>query len=91
MFNVVQGPAQSGQRLSTHPDVDGVLFTGSASVGRRIVQDNADHLERLVALELGGKNAAIALDDCDLERTARAIAFAGVRDRGPALQRRPRA
>jgi succinylglutamic semialdehyde dehydrogenase len=76
VFNLVQGAAESGRRLSVHSDVDGVLFTGSAVVGQRIVQDNAAHPERLVALELGGKNAAIVLDDCDLERTARAIAFA---------------
>ena len=43
---------------------------------QQIVRDNAAHPERLIALELGGKNAAIALEDCDLERTARAIAFA---------------
>jgi succinylglutamic semialdehyde dehydrogenase len=76
VFNLVQGAAESGRRLSVHSDVDGVLFTGSAAVGQRIVQDNAAHPQRLVALELGGKNAAIVLDDCDLERTARAVAFA---------------
>ncbi len=76
VFNLVQGPAASGQRLTQHPDIDGILFTGSAAVGQRIVLDNAARPERLVALELGGKNAAIALDDCELERTARAIAFA---------------
>jgi succinylglutamic semialdehyde dehydrogenase len=76
VFNLVQGPAHVGQRLTAHPDIDGILFTGSAAVGRRIVQDNAARLDRLIALELGGKNAAIALDDCDLERSARAIAFA---------------
>lgn len=76
VFNLVQGPASSGQRLTVHPDIDGILFTGSAAVGARIVQDNAARPERLVALELGGKNAAIALDDCELERTARALTFA---------------
>lgn len=76
VFNLVQGGGAAGQRLSVHPDVDGVLFTGSAAIGQRIVQDNAAHPERLIALELGGKNAAIALDDCELERTARAVAFA---------------
>ena len=75
-FNLVQGPGESGARLTTHADVDAVLFTGSVSVGRRIARDNADRIERLIALELGGKNAAIVLSDCDLERTARAIAFA---------------
>jgi succinylglutamic semialdehyde dehydrogenase len=75
VFNVVQGEAASGTRLTTHRDVDGILFTGSVHVGRRIVRDNVDHPERLIALELGGKNVAVALDDCDVERAARAIAF----------------
>ena len=81
-FNVVQGPGPIGQQLTVHPGIDGVLFTGSAAVGRRIVADNAEHPERLIALELGGKNAAIALDDCDLERSARAIAFSAFASAG---------
>jgi succinylglutamic semialdehyde dehydrogenase len=76
VFNLVQGPGVVGQRLTSHPDIDGILFTGSVAVGQAIVRDNATRPDRLIALELGGKNAAIALDDCDLERTARAIAFA---------------
>jgi succinylglutamic semialdehyde dehydrogenase len=76
VINVVQGPGAHGQSLASHPDIDGVMFTGSSSVGRRILAAQGDRLDRLVALELGGKNAAIALDDCDLERTARAVAFA---------------
>jgi succinylglutamic semialdehyde dehydrogenase len=76
VFNLVQGEAACGQRLCTHPDIDGILFTGSVAVGRRIVQDNAQRPERLIALELGGKNATLALDDCDVERCARAVVFA---------------
>ena len=76
VFNLVQGERPCGQRLSTHPDVNGVLFTGSVAVGQRIVQDNARHPDRLIALELGGKNATLALDDCDVERCARAVVFA---------------
>jgi succinylglutamic semialdehyde dehydrogenase len=75
VFNLVQGPGEFGAVLAEHPEVDGVMFTGSASVGRRIVASQAQSLHRLIALELGGKNASIALDDCDLERAARAIAF----------------
>lgn len=76
VFNLVQGPAPVSAHLCRHPDVDGVLFTGSAAVGRKLVADNLDRLDRLVALELGGKNASIALADCQLEATARAVAFA---------------
>jgi succinylglutamic semialdehyde dehydrogenase len=75
VFNVVQGPGAFGAELATHPEVDGLMFTGSAAVGRRIVASQGEHFARLIALELGGKNASIALDDCELERTARAVAF----------------
>lgn len=75
VFNVVQGGADSGAALACHPDVAGVLFTGSARAGRAVVAQSLDRLDRLVALELGGKNAAVALDDCDVERTARQVAF----------------
>lgn len=75
VFNVVQGPGELGAALTTHPEVDAVMFTGSAAIGRRIVQSQGERIDRLIALELGGKNASIALDDCDLERSARAIAF----------------
>ncbi|MDD9944962.1 MAG: aldehyde dehydrogenase family protein [Myxococcales bacterium] len=75
VFNVVQGPGPIGSALCAHRDVDGVLFTGSARVGRVLVAGNLDRLDRLIALELGGKNASIALQDCHLEATARAVAF----------------
>jgi succinylglutamic semialdehyde dehydrogenase len=75
VVNVVQGPGEHGQILASHPEIDGLMFTGSSAVGRRILAAQADRLDRLVALELGGKNASIALDDCDIERTARAVTF----------------
>jgi succinylglutamic semialdehyde dehydrogenase len=75
VFNVVQGGPAAGSKLTQHADVDGVLFTGSARVGQAIVRDNAHRPHCLIALELGGKNATLALDDCDLELTARALAF----------------
>lgn len=75
-FNLVQGPAASGAALCSHDDIDGVFFTGSTAAGRAIAAANAHRLDRVVALELGGKNAAIVLDDCDLEATARTLAFA---------------
>lgn len=76
VFNLVQGPAQAGAALSAAQDVDALLFTGSTAAGRAIVAANSGRLDRVVALELGGKNASLALDDCDLEYTARTLAFA---------------
>lgn len=73
VFNLVQGDSTVGAHLTTHPNLDGILFTGSARVGQQILTANVHKLDRIVALELGGKNAAVALDDCDVERTARMI------------------
>ena len=76
-LNIVQGGRETAERLVEHDEIDGILFTGSLEVGRSIVQANAHRPGRLVALELGGKNAAIVLDDADIERAVRQIAFAG--------------
>lgn len=77
VFNVVQGDAAVAEHLVVHPGVDGVLFTGSIAVGKRILAMTADTPGKLVALELGGKNASIVLGDADVERAAREIAFSG--------------
>ncbi|MFW5926091.1 MAG: aldehyde dehydrogenase family protein [Myxococcota bacterium] len=76
VFNVIQGRAPLAERLVTHDEVDGILFTGSVPVGKKIAAANADRPGRLIALELGGKNATLVLDDADLERTVRQVAFA---------------
>lgn len=77
VFNVAQGDGAAGGALATHRDVDGVMFTGSVAVGRRLLASQGARIDRVIALELGGKNASLVLDDCDLERTARALAFSG--------------
>ncbi len=75
VFNLVQGDAASGSALATHADLDGILFTGSYDVGRRILEATLDQPWKLVALEMGGKNAVLVAADADLEAAARAIAF----------------
>ncbi len=70
VFNVVQGTAAIAARLSTHRNVDGVLFTGSFPVGRRILEANLDTPGRLIALEMGGSNPAVVLQSADLRRAA---------------------
>jgi acyl-CoA reductase-like NAD-dependent aldehyde dehydrogenase len=55
-----------GEELTTSPKVDLISFTGSTTVGKRIMAKGADTMKRLF-LELGGKSAAIVLDDADLE------------------------
>ncbi|MEC3919890.1 aldehyde dehydrogenase family protein [Nocardia sp. CDC160] len=67
VFNMVPGTgAEVGEVLDTHPAVDMVDFTGSTAAGRRVAELAALTLKRLV-LELGGKSAAVLLDDADLE------------------------
>ncbi|MEW2505795.1 2-hydroxymuconic semialdehyde dehydrogenase [Amycolatopsis sp. CA-161197] len=68
-FNVVHGfgPASAGEFLTTHPDVDGITFTGESATGSVIMRAVAPHV-RPVSFELGGKNAAVVFDDADLER-----------------------
>ena len=70
VFNVVQGGGATAARLATHPEVDGVLFTGSFPVGRRILEANLDTPGRIVALEMGGSNPAIVTARADLRRAA---------------------
>jgi aldehyde dehydrogenase (NAD+) len=63
-----------GQVMTTHPDVDVVTFTGSSAVGRTIMKAAGDTLKR-VFLELGGKSAAIVLDDADYAEIGPYAAF----------------
>ncbi len=82
VVNIVQGGPTSAEALVTHDDVDGILFTGSLPVGQKILAANAHRPGRLIALELGGKNASIVLDDADLPRAANQIAFAAYASAG---------
>ncbi|MFN2503978.1 MAG: aldehyde dehydrogenase family protein, partial [Acidimicrobiales bacterium] len=67
VFNLVTGYGpQVGEALVVHPDVDMVSFTGSTAAGKRVAELAARNLKR-VTLELGGKSAAVVLDDADLE------------------------
>jgi succinylglutamic semialdehyde dehydrogenase len=70
VFNVVQGGGAIASRLATHHEVDGVLFTGSFPVGRRILEANLDTPGRIVALEMGGSNPAVVMGSADLRRAA---------------------
>jgi betaine-aldehyde dehydrogenase len=65
VFNVVPAGREVGEHLVTHAGIDKVGFTGSTAAGRRIAALCGERLKR-VTLELGGKSAAILLDDMDL-------------------------
>jgi acyl-CoA reductase-like NAD-dependent aldehyde dehydrogenase len=67
VVNLVCGPGEAvGEYLLTHPGVDGASFTGSCAAGERLEQRLAS-LHRPLALEMGGKNAIVVMDDADLE------------------------
>jgi aldehyde dehydrogenase (NAD+) len=65
VLNIVAAGREVGEHLVTHPDLDKISFTGSTAAGRRIAGLCGEQLRRCT-LELGGKSAAIVLDDADL-------------------------
>src|SRR5690606_5331165 len=76
VVNIVNGGAETGEYLVSHPDVDKVTFTGSTAVGARIASLCGAQLRRC-STELGGKSAAIVLPDAPLESTVKGL-VAGV-------------
>lgn len=75
VFNVIVDDNDLGELLTSHPDVRKVTFTGSTETGKKVMASASADIKR-VALELGGNDAAIVLDDADVERTAQGL-FAG--------------
>ncbi|MEA9564274.1 MULTISPECIES: aldehyde dehydrogenase [unclassified Xanthomonas] len=67
VFNLLPAGREVGEQLIRHPLVDKVSFTGSTQAGRLIGVACAERLAR-VGLELGGKSAAIVLEDADLAK-----------------------
>ncbi len=66
VINIVPGGREAGAYLVSHPKVDKVAFTGSTAAGR-LIAETCGKLLRPVTLELGGKSAAIILDDAKLD------------------------
>jgi betaine-aldehyde dehydrogenase len=83
VISVVPADREVSEYLVTHPGVDKVSFTGSTAAGRRVGSLAIERLKR-ISLELGGKSAAIVLDDVDLASSAYMIAFSGLMNSGQA-------
>ncbi len=83
VVNIVAGGREVGEHLVAHPGVDKVAFTGSTAAGRRIAAVCGEQLKR-VSLELGGKSAAIVLDDADLAATMEGLKFTALMNSGQA-------
>jgi benzaldehyde dehydrogenase (NAD) len=81
LLQIVVGGADVGEALVTDPNVNVVSFTGSTAAGRRVGELAGARLKR-VALELGGNNAFIVLDDADLAAATAAGAFSSFQFQG---------
>jgi aldehyde dehydrogenase (NAD+) len=67
VVSIVSGGREVGEYLISHPGIDKISFTGSTAAGRRIASIAGQNIKS-VTLELGGKSAAIVLDDADLDK-----------------------
>jgi len=83
VLNWVPGGRELGAYLVSHPGVDKVAFTGSTAAGRSIAQV-CGRLLRPVSLELGGKSAAILLDDVRLDAFLQGLPSASLTNNGQA-------
>ena len=78
VLNVVTADREVSELLVRDPRVDKITFTGSTLAGRKIASILGERIAR-VNLELGGKSAAVILDDADIATTAEALATAECR------------
>jgi acyl-CoA reductase-like NAD-dependent aldehyde dehydrogenase len=83
VVSVLPGDREAGAHLVGHPGVDKVSFTGSTAAGRQVAAACAANLTR-VSLELGGKSAAVVLDDADPAAVAAGARVAGLMNGGQA-------
>ncbi len=64
VLHVVSGGRDVGEALSSHAQIDKIMFTGSTATGKAIIRSSADTVKR-ITLELGGNDAGIVLPDAD--------------------------
>ncbi len=83
VVSIVPAGREVGEHLVSHPGVDKVAFTGSTAAGRRIGAICGQQLKRF-SLELGGKSAAIVLEDADLAATMGWLEMAALMNNGQA-------
>lgn len=77
VLNLVHGRGEDiGEYLATHPEINGVSFTGSTAVGEQLATKCAG-MGKKVSCEMGGKNAIIVMDDADLELAVEGAVWGG--------------
>ena len=70
VVRIIQGGPAVGKALSSHPDINGLLFTGSANTGLILNRQFASQPGKLLALEMGGNNPIIVWDTSDIHSAA---------------------
>src|SRR5690554_450 len=82
VFNVVTGNAETiSETLTSNPTVRKLSFTGSTDVGRRLMAQCAEHIQK-ISLELGGNAPFIVFDDADLDRAVEGAMVCKFRNTG---------
>ncbi|WP_370182227.1 aldehyde dehydrogenase [Rhodococcus wratislaviensis] len=89
VVDIVPAERSASEYLVSHPGVDKVSFTGSTGAGRRIAEICGRDLRR-VSLELGGKSAALVLDDADLDVVIDSVRALSLRYNGQACNNKTR-
>lgn len=67
VLNLVQGHLDTGKALASHPNIDGLFFTGSSRTGKLLHEQFAGHPGKILALEMGGNNPLIVKDVANTE------------------------
>jgi acyl-CoA reductase-like NAD-dependent aldehyde dehydrogenase len=76
VLNIINCKIPQAEEIISHQDIQTVMFTGSVSTGKRIMELASRNLTNL-ALELGGKDPMVVCADADIERAARGAVWAG--------------
>jgi acyl-CoA reductase-like NAD-dependent aldehyde dehydrogenase len=83
VVSMLPGGREVGEELVRHPGVDKIAFTGNTATGKRIASLCGEQLKRY-SLELGGKSAAIVLDDARIDKTVAGLKMASLMNNGQA-------
>jgi betaine-aldehyde dehydrogenase len=81
VFNIVQGDAEVGRMLTSHPDISKVSLTGAVDTGKSVMKASAESLKQ-VTLELGGKSPLVIFADADLEEAVHGAMLANFYTQG---------
>jgi acyl-CoA reductase-like NAD-dependent aldehyde dehydrogenase len=89
VVSIVPAGREGSEYLVGHPGVDKVSFTGSSATGARVAQICGGQIKRC-SLELGGKSAALILDDADIDQAVESLRRGSLRISGQACSNRTR-